>query len=94
MSNNFEELRRELERLFGYPPGAFDPLSPFLRDVGRINHALGEGFTLMQNVLGPQQLLDRIEAALEFPAPREVLELPRRMGILPSPHLNEKWPGV
>lgn len=58
--SQFNNLRRELERLFGYPPGAFDPVSPFLRDAERIKARLGEGFVLLQDVLGPQQLLDRM----------------------------------
>ena len=41
------------------------PLSPFLRDAQRINSALGEGFDLLQGVLGPQQLLDNIISILK-----------------------------
>lgn len=89
----FAEMRREIERLLGHPPGAFDPFSPFLTDMERVNRALGEGFTLLQNVLGPQQLLDRIEAALEFPAGREVLELPRRMWEIRPPWPDKEWRG-
>ncbi|MBA7610519.1 hypothetical protein ES703_17728 [subsurface metagenome] len=79
------EVRREMERILGYPAGAFDPASNFFRDVDRINRALGEGFVLLEQVLGPQQILDRIEAGLDFPAAREVLELPRKMWELRPP---------
>ena len=89
--NPFEELSRELERLLGYPPGAFDPLSPFLRDAERINRALGGGLVLLQEVFGSQQLLGRIEAALEFPGGREVLELPRKMWGLRPPWPDKEW---
>jgi len=88
---NLERLRREMERLFGYPRGAFDPFSPFVRDAERLNRALGEGFVLMQQVLGPRQLFDRIEAALEFPAGREVLELPRKMWPIRPPWPDKEW---
>lgn len=85
------EARREMERILGYPAGAFDPASNFLRDVDRINRALGEGFVLMEQVLGPQKLLDRIEAALDFPAAREVLDLPRKMWELRPPWPDKGW---
>ena len=56
-----------MERLFRYPRGAFDPTSPFVRDAERINQALVESFTWLENLISPQQLLDRIEAGLEYP---------------------------
>lgn len=37
----FEETRRKIEKLFGYPKGTFDPWSPFLTDVERIGKLLG-----------------------------------------------------
>jgi len=95
MANNsvdpFADMRRRMEELFGYPPGAFamdraleemgqhipDPASNVLRDVERINRALGRGFVQLQEILGPQALLDRFEDS--FTAAREVLELPLRM---------------
>ena len=75
-------LRREMKRLLG----PFDPGSTVFRDVERINRALGEGFVLIEQVLGPQNLLDRIEALHPDQAPlrlRKVAEgimnLPRQM---------------
>ena len=59
------DMRRQMEKLFGYPLGAFDPASNFLRDMERINRALGEGFVMLQDVMSPQQLLRRIESGLD-----------------------------
>lgn len=87
----FAELRRRLEQMFGYPPGAFDPTSPFLRDAERINRALGRGFVDLQMVLGPEQLRGRIEATLESPAAREVLDLPRRLMVWPKVWPDKLW---
>lgn len=58
----FEEIRRQLERMFGYPPGSADPFSPILGDIEKLNRVLGEGFALVQSVMGPQAMLDRVEA--------------------------------
>lgn len=97
MANNQEdtlaETRRRLERLFGYPPGAFDPATNFFRDMERINRSLGEGFKSFQEVMSPQDLRDRIEALHPDQAPLpirrvldDIMSLPRRMWeILPKP---------
>lgn len=96
-----EEIRRRLERLLGYPSGALDPYSNVLRDMERINRALGEGFTLLQNVFGPQELLDRIEAfhpdgaILRLQkAAQDVLRLPREMWKLPPEETDKYKRGV
>jgi len=95
MANNLEDpfadLRRRLEELFGHPPGAFDPGSTILRDMERINRALGRGFVQFQQIIGPQALLDRIEASVESPAAREVLDLPRRLMIWPKIWPDKVW---
>lgn len=94
----FEEARRELERLFGYPPGAFDPASDLLRDVERINRVLGEGFTLLQDVIGPPQLRERIEALHPDQAilriqkaAQDIMALPRKMWEIPPPWPDKQW---
>jgi len=63
------EMRREIERLLGYPRGVFDPTSNFLRDMERINKVLGEGFVVLQ--MNPQQLLNKIKAGLDSRLPRK-----------------------
>lgn len=60
-AGSIEDARRELERLFGYPSGAFDPAGDFFKDVERINRALGEGFKLLQDTMSPENLRDMIE---------------------------------
>lgn len=89
---SLEETRRKLERLLGYPPGAFDPASSFLRDMERVNKALGEGFEILQAVINPQQLLDRIEALHPDQAPlrlrkaaEDILNLPRKIWEIKPP---------
>jgi len=81
----FAEMRRKIEQLLGYPHGAYDPASNFLRDMERINRALGEGFKMFQDVIGPQALLDRIEALHPDQAPlrlpqalRDIMNLPKQ----------------
>jgi len=65
------DMRRQVEKLFGYPSGAFDPASNFLRDMERINRALGGGFVMLQDVMNPQQLLRKIESGLDSVFPRK-----------------------
>jgi len=65
------DMRRQIEKLLGYPSGAFDPASNFLRDMERINGALGKGFVMLQDVMNPQQLLRKIESGLDSVAPRK-----------------------
>ena len=88
----FAEIRRQMEDLFGYPHGAFDPASNFLSDMERINRALGEGFKMLQDVFTPQDLLDRIEALHPDQAPlpirkalEDIMNLPRKMWELRPP---------
>ncbi|GAJ07301.1 unnamed protein product [marine sediment metagenome] len=68
-NDSWAEMRREIERLLGYPRGAFDPTSNFLRDMERINKVLGEGFVVLQ--MNPQQLLNKIKAGLDSRLPRK-----------------------
>lgn len=93
-----EEARRRLERLFGYPNGAFDPASSFLRDMDRVNKVLGEGFETLQTVFNPQQLLDRIEALHLDQAPlgirkaaEDIMNLPRKIWDLRPPWPDKQW---
>ena len=72
-------------------PQAFNPLSNAKRDVDRINSMLGEGFVQFQRVVGPRALLDRIEASLDTPAAREVMDLPRRFMIWPKFWPDKIW---
>jgi hypothetical protein len=90
--NSMEEARRNLEKIFGYPPGSFDPARHFFEDASRINRWLGEGFKLMQEVLGPEQLKDRIEALHPDQASirlqkaaEDIMNLPRKMWELKPP---------
>jgi len=39
---------------------SYDPFSNARRDMERINRALGQGFKLLQNVMSPQQLLNKL----------------------------------
>ena len=91
----FAETRRKIEEVLGYPAGAFNPASNFLRDMERINRALGEGFKTFQDVIGPEQLKDRIEALHpDTPVLRlrqsmeDVMSLPRKMWDLKPPPPN------
>ena len=70
-NDHWAEMRREIEQLLGYPRGAFDPTSNFLRDMERINKVLGEGFVVMQDFMNPQQLLNKIKAGLDSSLPRK-----------------------
>lgn len=91
MNDQWAEMRREIEKLFRYPRGAFDPSSTFLRDAERLNKTLGEGFTWLENVIGPRQLLDRIEAGLEYPV-RLARDIPRQLlGEVKPPSLDSLW---
>jgi hypothetical protein len=85
------EFRRSLERLWGFPPGAFNPGSIFLRDVERINRSLGQGFVLLQQAIAPEQLIDRIEAALEAPV-RAIENIPREHLTNIQPHTDGYYP--
>jgi len=70
-TGSWADMRRQVEQLFGYPSGAFDPASNFLRDMERINRALGKGFVMLQDVMNPQQLLRKIESGLDSVVPRK-----------------------
>jgi hypothetical protein len=59
---SFEDIQRQLEDLFGYPKGAFDPRTKFFEDQARINKALGHVTLLLQDIMSPQQIKDKIEA--------------------------------
>ncbi len=41
-------------------PSSYDPFSNARRDMERINRALGQGFKLLQDVMSPQQLLNKL----------------------------------
>ena len=91
----FADVRRKIEEILGYPAGAFNPASNFLRDMERINRALGEGFKTFQDVIGPEQLKDRIEAlhldqaVSRVPkALQDIMNLPRKMWDLKPPPTN------
>jgi len=64
------DMRHQLEKLFGYPPGAFDPGSNFLRDMERINRSLGKGFVMLQDLTSPAQLRRQIESGMDSAWPR------------------------
>jgi hypothetical protein len=99
--NEFEKVRRDLERLFGYPAGSFNPANMFFQDAERVSRALGEGFRLMQDIIGPQELIDRIEALHPDQASirlqqaaRDVMNLSRRIGEIrlpPSDHYGRRY---
>ena len=70
-NDSWAEMRREIEQLLGYPRGAFDPTSNFLRDMERINKVLAEGFVVLQDFMNPQQLLNKIKTGLDSRLPRK-----------------------
>lgn len=93
-----DKVRREMESLLGYPLGAFDPARNFFSDAERINRALGEGFKLMQEVIGPLQLMERLEALHPDEAilrirksAEDIFELPRKIGEIPPPWPDKRW---
>lgn len=95
-----ERARRELERLFGYPPGAFDPAKNFFRDVQRINRALGVGFELFEDVISRRTLHERIEALHPDQAVtrvrraiENVMNLPRELPEIRPPWPDKQWKG-
>ena len=67
--DRWADMRLQIEEFLGYPSGAFDPASNFLRDMERINRALGKGFVMLQDVMSPQQLLRNIESSLDSAGP-------------------------
>ncbi len=90
--DSIEDARRQLEKIFGYPKGAFDPKANFFSDVERVNKALGEGFQLMQQVIDPLTLRDRIEALHPDQAPlglqqaaKDIFNLPRKIWEIRPP---------
>ncbi len=92
LEDPFAEIRRRIEKLLGYPRGAFDPGSNFLRDMERINRALGGTFMRFQDLIDPRTLLDRIKALhpdeASFPgrqAIEDIFNLPRQMWELRPP---------
>ena len=84
----FADVRRKIEEILGYPAGAFNPASNFLRDMERINRVLGEGFKTFQDVIGPEQLKDRVEALRLPQALQDIMNLPRKMWDLKPPPTN------
>ena len=54
------ELKREIEKLLGWPLGSFDPPGDIMKDLGRINRVLATTFT---SSMGPEALLKRIRDA-------------------------------
>ncbi|MCJ7663300.1 MAG: hypothetical protein MUO24_03565 [Desulfobacterales bacterium] len=56
-----ERIQHELEKILGYPAGAFAPGSTFHQDAQRINKALGQGFVMFQALVNPQQLKEKFE---------------------------------
>ena len=85
LEDPFAEIRRRLEKLLGAD-------SNILRDMERINRALGEPFIRYQELIDPQTLLDRIEAfhpdEASFPgrqAIEAIFNLPRKMWELRPP---------
>lgn len=79
MNSEWEDLQRQLERLLNYPSGSFDPRGKFFEDRQRIQKALGFPNVLLQELMSPEQLLDRILAGFETAARRSQLLLPREM---------------
>lgn len=93
--DSIEDARRKMEKLLGYPAGAFDPARHFFEDVDRVNKALGEGFKLIQEVVSPEALKDRLEAlhpdqasiALQKAAD-DIFDLPRKMWDIKPPNVD------
>lgn len=73
----FEDMQRAMDELFKIPG----------RDAERLNRALGEGMAL----LDPEHVRDRIEAALDSLAGREVLDMPRVIGVSRPVFMDGIW---
>lgn len=86
VTGKLSELQRLNVSKIEEAPPTLAPFSIVRRDMERINRALGEGFKLFQEVMTPQDILDRIEALHPDQAPlrlpqalRDLMNLPRKM---------------
>lgn len=81
------EMRRQMEKLFGYPKGAFDPASNILRDMERVNKALEEGFAQFR----PQALEARLKALHPDMPIQKVNEVVGKVVKILQPNLDGLW---
>lgn len=58
------DMRRQVEKLLGYPSGAFDPAANFLRDMERIDRTARQSFRLVRESFDPDKFLSRISDSL------------------------------
>lgn len=91
-SRPWEELRREVERLLGMPPGSADPeslLEPFdalRKDARRFEQVLGEGFVDAKYIADAIRL--RVEGAMDTHFPANLVEIPKRLLQARPPGFN------
>jgi len=86
----WEELRREVERLLGMPPGSSDPrgdpLEGIRKDARRFEEFLGAGFVDAKYIADAIRL--RVEAAIDTRIPANLVEIPKRILQARPPGLN------
>lgn len=82
----WEDLRREVERLLGMPPGSADPLEGIRKDAQRFEEILGQGFVDMQYM--GEAVRHRIEASMDFAFHPGLFEIPKRILQARPPGLN------
>ncbi|MDP2954558.1 MAG: hypothetical protein Q8O76_14745 [Chloroflexota bacterium] len=77
-------FQREMEQIL-------NPLSMVKRDVERVNQALGEGFTQLQDVFGPQALEARLKALHPDMPIQKVNEVVGKVVEILQPNLDGLW---
>jgi len=77
-------FQREMEQVL-------NPLSMVKRDVERVNQALGEGFTQLQDVFRPQALEARLKALHPDMPIQKVNEVVGKVVKILQPNLDGLW---
>lgn len=81
----WDELRREVERVLGIPPGYSDPLDAIRKDSQRFERVLGEGFVDIRNM--GDSVVHRLQAAGDSRLSIDLFEIPKRL-------LQARPPGI
>ena len=71
MPGPLSELQKLPVKRIEEAPVSSGPIANVSRDMERINRALGKGFVMLQDVMSPQQLLNKIKAGLDSSLPRK-----------------------
>lgn len=88
-----EEARRRLEKMMGLPRGSADPTGKFFEDAARLNKALGGGMAFFQNLIGPRELMDRIESRMDTQVHNLKLITNKVLRDIKPPSLDGRWRG-